>query len=54
MTKVSYNEDDVKAMAVLLNSLNVSGLQNAKAICQMADILDRGIVVKERGNDEAD
>lgn len=54
MTKVSYNEDDVKILAVLLNSLNVSGLQNMKVICQMADILDRGIVVKERENDEAD
>ena len=41
MTKVSYNEDDVKTLAVLLNSLNVSGLQNMKVTCQMADILDR-------------
>lgn len=54
MTKVSYNEDDVKTLAVLLNSINVSGLQNVKTVCQMADILDRGIVVKERENDEAE
>lgn len=54
MTKVSYNEDDVKTLAVLLNSLNVSGLQNVKAVCQMADILDRGVVMKEREKDETD
>ena len=41
MTKVSYNEDDVKTLAVLLNSLNVSGLQNVKVICQMADCCER-------------
>ena len=54
MTKVSYNEDDVKTLAVLLNSLNVSGLQNVRVICQMADILDHGIVMKERESNEAD
>lgn len=54
MNKVTYNEDDMKALAMLLNSLNVSGLQNIKAICQMVDIIDRGVVVKERKENETD
>lgn len=48
MNKVTYNEDDIKKLVALLDSLTVSGLQNVRALFCATEIINRGVVSKKQ------
>lgn len=49
---ITYNKEDVYAMKVVLNGINVTGIQNCKQIAALAQLLENGISGEIKENDE--
>lgn len=52
MNKIIYTEEQVNTLRGLLNGLTVTGIQNAKQVAVMAQVLDEGIPAETREKKE--
>lgn len=52
MKKVIYTEEQIKQVMALLNDITVIGIQNAKRIAVIAQVLDLGTVEEEKEGEE--
>lgn len=51
MKKVVYAEEQIKQVMALLNGITVTGIQNAKQIAVIAQVLDLGTVEEKEGEE---
>lgn len=49
---IVYTEDQVNSMATWLNSLNIKGIENAKRVALIAQMLDSGKRREEKEEDK--
>lgn len=54
MNKIIYTEEQVNTLRGLLNGLTVAGIQNAKQVAVMAQVLDEGIPAETREKKESE
>lgn len=52
MKKVIYTEEQIKQVMALLNDVTVTGVQNAKRVAVIAQVLDLGTVEEEKEGEE--
>ena len=47
---VKYTDEQIHSMVILLNNLEIKGIENARRIAMITSIIDQGIKENDNGN----